>query len=534
MSIVTEAILRRKSRARRELYKSDPGLWAEEYLGIKLWAKQREIGLSIVENRGTLVAAGHSVGKSYSAALYVCWWVDVHDPDEVFVATTAPSAAQLRIIWDYIRKFHSLAKRRYEEGLVDHELPGYITGDNSWKMDNGLKIGEGRKPPNQAIDSAFQGRHAPYLLAVIDEAVGVPQGFIEAIGNMATGEHNRQLMIANPTSLTSAMYKTWQRSEADPDSFWNRVTISVMDSPLIVDDPYLPAEEASGMSGWDYVHQALETFGSEDDPRYQARVLGQWAQDEGDTVFTPEEIASAHNTFVRVDPARHVEIGCDIARLGADRSVVYIKEFGEVWETDDLTGEPTVATGREGVRIRKVDSWSKAPIVNGTADNPDTTTRIHEIAMNYGARRVKVDASGIGGSVIDGLSGVNTGSYQVVEIFGGAAASDPRTYVNARAEQAFELKLAMQRGEVDLDPDDTVLTEELSAVQYERTERQLVKLESKDSLRRRGRKSPDYYDALIYAFQDVSELFEESTPDSGVLEIDDLEFDLMGLPGQIM
>ncbi|MFK5282762.1 hypothetical protein ACI3PL_24665, partial [Lacticaseibacillus paracasei] len=53
-----------KNRRRREAYRHDPVLWAEEYLGVQLWSKQKDILRSIRDNRKTAVAAGHGVGKS--------------------------------------------------------------------------------------------------------------------------------------------------------------------------------------------------------------------------------------------------------------------------------------------------------------------------------------------------------------------------------------------------------------------------------------------------------------------------------------
>lgn len=133
-------------RIKQDRYKDDPVLWSREYLGINLWSKQREILYSIRDNRNTAVAAGHGVGKSFVAAIAVAWWVDTHPVEKTFVATTAPSSSQLGIIWDNLRRMYNLAEQRYKDGLVDHKLLGYITGDHKWKADDGSLIGEGRAP----------------------------------------------------------------------------------------------------------------------------------------------------------------------------------------------------------------------------------------------------------------------------------------------------------------------------------------------------------------------------------------------------
>ena len=152
---------------KRFRYRNDPVLWAKDILDVELWSKQREIAYAVRDNRNVAVAAGHGIGKSHLAAVLACWWIDVHPLDEVFVASTAPFAPQISaILWKNMRIFHGIAKRRYKEGIIDHPLPGYITGENEWKTDAGIIIGQGRKPPDNQTDSGYQGLHAVYLLAI--------------------------------------------------------------------------------------------------------------------------------------------------------------------------------------------------------------------------------------------------------------------------------------------------------------------------------------------------------------------------------
>lgn len=524
-------------RVQNKRYAHDPVRWCEEYLGIKLWRAQREILESIRDNRNTAVAAGHGVGKSFVAGIAAAWWVDVHPPSETFVASTAPSVDQVSILWDNIRRVHGLAAQRYRDGVVDHPLPGYITGDNKWKLDDGTLLGQGRRPPEQRSDVAFQGRHADYLFAIGDEAVGLSAGFLNALGVIATGQWNRQLLIANPTDPGSAMAKIWDRD----DSNWIQMHISVMDSPRIVPEPgFDPDVDAPGLSGWEFVEWAREEYGGEDDPRYIARVLGQWAWDASNTIFTAEDLASARNTVVIPHPEGETETGWDIARMGADATVGYVLRRGEVWTTDPDTGKPLNGTGREGLQIRRRAKWTKAPLVGNNPENPGSANRIHDITLGDGTTVVKVDASGIGSGVIDGLAGLNRGQYVVIEVFGGAASSDSRAYRNMRAEQFFALKADMNRGELDLDPEDLELLDELAGIQYELLDGGVIKVEGKDTIRKSGRKSPDHADGLWYARLDVRGLLNQAAPGTvfsadrnEVAQVDDFQSIIRG-PGMPM
>src|SRR5690606_17478484 len=120
--------------------------------------------------------------KSFISALMVAWWVDTRYPN-CFIATTAPSVSQISsILWREIKRLYSIIEKRYNEGLIDHKLPGKINSDTrnpQWQGDNGQLIGFGRKPPENKQDDAFQGIHDEYVLAVGDEAVGLPPELID-------------------------------------------------------------------------------------------------------------------------------------------------------------------------------------------------------------------------------------------------------------------------------------------------------------------------------------------------------------------
>ena len=502
-----------KADARKKQYLEDPVLWAQEYLGIQLWSKQREILYSIRDNRKTAVAAGHGVGKSFVAAVAMAWWIDVHPlgadesgSSQTFVASTAPFSEQITaILWTNIRALHGLAARRYKEGLVDHPLPGYITGDNKWKTDDGLLVGQGRKPPDNKTDSGYQGLHATYMLAIGDEAAGLGKDMIDALGNITTGRLNRMLLIANPTDPTSAMAEIWKKELKDG----TRMHISVFDSPLVTKEEGFDTSKTEGLSGWDYIEERRDEWG-EEDPQYIARVLGQWAFDAGNNLFAETDLANAANTVVLPDPDAFPRHGWDIARSGKDSTVGYRCLEGEVWETDPETGKPTKPTGRRGLHIRRIDHWRNAPLTGSNPENLSSSYRINEYALAEGSKLITIDATGLGGGVVDGLRDLDfkNGRYQVFEYWASGATTDPRKFTNARAEHYFALKTRMFKAEIDLDPKDDLLFGELRRVVYEYDSKGRRKIESKDDMKKRGVKSPDFADAAIYCSCDIAPIVD--------------------------
>ena len=517
--------LDRKIRAR--VYRTDPVLWAEEYLGVQLWSRQKEILYSIRDNRATAVAAGHGIGKSFCASVAACWWMSVHPVDEIYLATTAPSVAQTDVLWNNIKAFHGLAQRRYEQGLVASPMPGYITADNKWKLADGRKIGEGRKPAEETAEFSLQGTHATYLLAIGDEAVGLSQNMLNALGNIATGKRNRQLLIANPTDPTSAMAQIWNKGLSN----WHTMHISVMQSPMVTKEPGFDYERADALSGWDYINEMKEQWG-EDHPIYIARVLGEWAFDSGNAVFSESEIAKAVETCVIPDPESVIHLGCDIAfSQDGDYTSVYTYRAGEVWETNE-NGAPVRATGVKGAKIRLLDKWKGAPLSGDQPGNPASDTRIINHASGIGAQVVKIDGSGVGQGVIQPLASRDL-NFDLYSIIGSTPARQDKAYINIRAEAFFELKLAMRQGTLDLDGADEEMLDQLRSIQYDTDPRERFKIQSKSDMRKAGKKSPDFADAVWYAWYDPE---IDSGPKSGdviTMDVDDFEMvyeDVRGLP----
>lgn len=495
------------------VYRNDPVRWAEEYMGLEgqIWSKVREMLCSVRDFYGTGVAAGHGVSKSWSAGLVACWWIDTHPlgETETFVATSAPSKAQVDAVWSYVRMFHRRAQDRFDAKLIDHPLPGYITSgaEVRWKLPNGDTIGQGRKPPDNKTDIAFQGRHATYLMVIGDEATGFGDDMLSAFNNIATGKHNRQLLLLNPTDPTCAAAKLWPRpaqSDSEEDRpgavRWNFIRISMYDSPAVTMEEGIDLDKLDGISGPGTIESYLDRY-PEDDPEFTSRVKGDWPWGTANGIlFTGEVLARAMRCCVIPDPEdKIIQFGLDVARAGKDSSVVYEARVGEVWETDPETDKPTKRTGKRGLHVRFVQAWNGAFITSEDPDNPGTAQRLHALAMARGATDVNVDAGGLGIGVIDAIRDMNP-PYSVFEIYGQTQQGvDKRAYNNLRAEQYGELRNNMYSGLVDIDDRDTTLLDELRAIRYSWLSNGSMAIESKDDMKRRGVKSPDYADALWYS-----------------------------------
>lgn len=464
------------AKRKRAEYKHDPVLWAKDVAGVHLWSSQAEVAMSVAKNQNVAVKAGHSVGKSFLAALLACWWVDTRYPD-CFLASTAPSTAQIgAIVWREINHLKVKIEQRYKEGLIDHKLPGYITSDNIWKTDAGIPVGFGRKPPDQKTDDAFQGLHAPEgVLAVGDEAVGLTEEMIDALGNITATSNSRRVLICNPTNPASHVAKLFKEKPRN----WTFHTISVLNSPNFTEERHsTPPEVLQALADESFVESKREEYG-EGSPRWVSRIEGEFAWDMGNTLFKPEDLTKGYDFNAELSDSARPVLGVDVSRSkSGDTNTIY--EFCEG-------------------RLRFVDEWNDPNAMN-------TAQKIHETALAKGAIEVRIDGVGLGGPIADRVSELSQGKYEVIEILGGNPSPDRNRWFNFRAWSFWSFQDRMAKGLIDIDVEDDQLAGELMGLEIKvRTSGlQNLLLESKEDMRKRGVKSPNRADAANYAQVDLT------------------------------
>lgn len=544
---------------RRRLYAKRPDIWAHDVLGITLWSRQREIATSLVDNHNTMVAAGHGVGKSLLAAVMVLWWIDTHPIGEAIALTTAPSTHQVRqILWRNIQKLHSDNKRRHAEykqaikdgeptdGLPDHALPGYVTSSATWRSDDGIMLAYGRTAPRGREGDAMQGVHGS-VLAIVDEAVGVSEDMIQTMGNNTSTSADRQLLIANPTNPASYMGTVWH----DPikSQAWNRITVSVFDSPKFTEEwKELPEDTLKDLTDESYVKQKLLEYG-EGSANYISRVQGRWATESGMILFPDEVLQVGLDTTVIPDEGAPIRVGFDVSRSEkGDFSYLYTAQEGWVYQThvwkpgpdglyDYQELDAPKKTDKRGIRLRYLDRWRGLPffpIHNSSGQRTSdeaANERVHAHMTELGAVQLRYDSDGMGHIMGDAMLDVMDGSYDLIPIKGNGASSNRDTWYNLRAEAYSNLAQRMRMGEVDIeaDTDQHPLVKQLGGIEYTFASgySESILIESKKSMASRGIKSPDAADAAWYAFVEID--VDESDKIGSLVDVDLNAWDETGL-----
>src|SRR5687767_11462660 len=148
----------KKDPKRFAMYRDEPIAFCKDILGVSLWKKQQELLLAARDHRRVACKAGHSVGKTFAVACLVIWWLYAR---QGLVITTAPTWESVEgVLW---RQIHSIRLKAPVHLPVEGKPEGNATDltiDKTW-----YAMGLSTNMP-----SAFQGRHHPDLLVVVDEA----------------------------------------------------------------------------------------------------------------------------------------------------------------------------------------------------------------------------------------------------------------------------------------------------------------------------------------------------------------------------
>jgi len=508
-------------------YREDPIGFVERGLCETLWSKQREILLSVRDNKRTAVPACHAPGKSHLAARIVAWWTMTNPIGTSQVVTTATTFRQVRnILWSHIRTLHA-----------KHQLDGDCL-TTEWKRNNSV-VAFGFAPA-QYNETALQGIHAPNLLIVVDEAGGISDAIGTAIEALMTGEHTRLLLLGNPPTDTN---NSWFERACN-SHLYNTIRISAYDTPNFTGEPtgrcttcpptVKTHDIATHLVDKQWVADIISELG-EQSAFAQARIHANFVQNTTNriipTTWIEEALKNDHPA-----PNPNIRLGVDIASDGGDEFVIaridgYHARIVHTSSGDANANAVTVAqtvlrhihdaeATLHNTRYGRHPQWSP--------DHPERTTtgsseqvfaprgggseRSDATGGLPGMVTVKVDAIGLGWGVVsllelwgrEGLHGARVVGVNVAE-----RASDAGRFRNVRAEMWWNLRVLLEpdaRGGqvVSLAGLDVRSVGQLGLGEFVSDSSGRLKVVSKGELRGRGLGSPDRAEALLLGFYEPS------------------------------
>lgn len=391
------------------------------------------------------VASGHGIGKSACMAWLILWIMSTRPWCRGLV--TANTADQLQSkTWPELGKWHSMSLNRhwfkwtatqfYYALCPEDQRKNYCFDALTWSEEN---------------TEGFAGLHnaGSAVVVLFDEASAIPDKLWEVASGALTDGEPFWMCFGNPTRNTGRFRECFGR---DRRLWWTRNVDSR--EVRITNKPYL--------------QELVDQYG-EDSDYIRVRVRGEFPS-AGDRQFIPSELISdATRRVVVVDSGAPLVLGVDVARFGEDRTIIY----------------PRRGMDAASLPIRKFRSL----------DTMQVAAEVIDAILTYNPDFVFIDGVGVGGGVVDRIRQLG---FKVIDVNFGARPTNPLRFHNKRAECWGTLKDALQRGLVI--PDDRELIADLTGPQYAFSDKQQIKLERKEDMKRRGLDSPDVADALALTF----------------------------------
>lgn len=461
------------------LWQNDPVLFMKEVLLFEPDDWQVDVAYDLRDFPRVSVKSGQGVGKTGEEAALLLWFI-VCFPYPRIVAT-APTKQQLHdVLWSEVDKWMNnspllpmlLKWTKTYVYMIGYEKRWFAVARTATKPEN------------------MQGFHEDNMLFIVDEASGVADPIMEAITGTLAGANNKLLLMGNPTKKSGTFYDshTVDRAlykchtvNAEHSKRTNKENIEAMkrkygersnvvrvrvygEFPEQEDDVFIPIS---------FLEQSIKTEMSE----ATARAFGQYRDSAGN--LQPVDVSGVEL----------IEIGCDVARFGDDKTCI-------------------------GYRVNEVVRIYKK--YNGK----DTTWTASMIAKLYKELRqrfrfqgqigIKVDDGGVGGGVVDQLRNWKRsepavfGDMAILPVNFGVAIkhkhyADSTTYMMGVVRDLIAPYDDFGHPHVPevILPDDSDMLGQLSCRKFEFCSNAKQKVESKQDMKDRGLTSPDEADCIL-------------------------------------
>jgi hypothetical protein len=298
---------------------------------------------------------------------------------------------------------------------------------------------------------AFAGAHSQIGMVVqFDEASGIPDPIWQVTEGFFTDLAPLRLWLAisNPRRNTGRFFECFHKDR----SFWQT--------------RYVDSRTVEGVDG--AVYQRIADKYGEDHDVTRVEVKGEFPRTGSNQFIGRETVDKAATRELNEDDGAALLMGVDVARFGDDESVIRF---------------------RKGRDARSIPAYKYKGL-----NTMELANECVGLIERYKPEAVFVDGGGVGGGVVDRLKQLG---YRVIEVQSGEKAYDDEKYLNKRAEMWGEMREWLTVGCID---NDQGLIDDLTGPEYSVALKGQIKLETKDSMKRRGLSSPDDADSLALTF----------------------------------
>lgn len=461
----------------------------------------------------TIARSANAVGKTHGAARVAAWFYKCHRGAQVYTTAAPPEDNLRRLLWgeigsvvenhphvfsDDVRKLQSMKiARASNEFLVGVSIP--VTGTEKQR------------------EARFSGKHAPYILFIIDEGDAVPPETYKGIESCMSGGHARLLIMFNPRTEAGYTFQLEHQKSA------NIVELSAFNHPNVITGknviPGAVTQETTvrRISQWtrplymgerkdascfevpDFLVGVRALDGSGQllpplpggwrkvvEPQFSYMVLGKYPEMSENQLINRTWVDAAMERWKEFTRRNNNEnppmgylpmMGVDVADLGGDLNVCTLR-------FDHFVARPFVWAG--------VD-----PSVTA-----DEASRIYAFNRCVGAW---VDSNGVGAAVPALMRKEKCTAYRIMTSASPTQRVEEGEFGRVRDQGWWFVREWLRNNPLAMLPPDDELREELLAMTYFKDRYGKIKVTPKEIIKEKLRRSPDKGDSLMLTFCPIPE-----------------------------
>jgi len=435
-----------------------PACWIETVLGIRLTDDQRLCADDVPVYQYNHWRAAHATGKTFLLACMALQWGTCYD-DAQIITTAAVGRQVRRQLWGLLPNLYTRARGR------GYPIPGEMQ-TTTWAISD-IASAAGFSTNN--VD-AFTGDHGPHVLYLLDEGQGIEQEIVGGVMTSMQSPESRCIFAGNPVRAEGAFYDAWK------SDLWHCRKLPAETHPNVL----FNQEIIPGAITRPWIADMAKQYG-ETSPWFIGRVNGEFPENASFGLFNGGHLASAVNRYDINAPRRGDRImGIDVAGQG-----------------DDLT----VWGIRDDVQLRHMESEQ-------IMDPLSVAVRGRTIAKDWGVEphNIRVDMTGEGHGTVAKFREMG---LDVIGVHFGESAEDSNQYANRRAEMYKGAAAAIDpaKGGSFALPDHTMLIEDCRSISYKFDKHGRYQIESKEAIKKRTGRSPDFSDMLALLFYPKREVW---------------------------
>jgi len=405
--------------------------------------------------RRVIVVTSRQIGKSEVTAVKAIWkaWLF----DNQYILILSPTLRQSQELFKKVKRNINNRRVVYEDVIRTTQTEIEFTNGSIIKVIPGT-------------ETSVRGFTAD--MVIIDEAAYVSEEVYGAVEPVVAVKRGQMILISTPGPPRGIFYRIW--TEGDP-KVWEKIRATFEEANY---DPEF-------VENYRRTHTEVE---------YKREILGIFADDESETLFTVEMVEGAMDKklgkrgIMKPEDGFVYYVGVDVARLGGDYTAIAVvgipvELFEEDVNEDDFYAEVHHIYLRKE-NISRIIGYLKK-----------------EVIPKWNPVRIGIDTIGVGAGVVDILKD-ELGDDRIVEI---------KAVGNDRIEMYMLMKRLLEEKRILL-PNDPVITEHFSnyEVRYSSTGRVQIKKKSDGH--------DDIADAITYA---VWTAFNDTV--HGIVKVDTIE-----------